>query len=922
MDPVLSARRPRPSRTRRRFTPTRPEALEGRALLALTLLQDINPAGLVPAEITGAGGKIYFVTRGPRGASDLDVETATGVTTLKEFPATNDAASAVPEVSLLTPFGSKLFFVADDGQGQQLWLTDGTSAGTRLVKDFGDGGTGGDLTVVGHELDFTALVDAGTGFERLLFQSDGTAAGTVPVATLAADAVTGYDAISPVSYDGALYFGFGDQLMKADGATTTVVGTFGPPNADGVVSGFVGDLTVAGGALYFTFPDASGQGEDLYATDGTAGGTRLLNDFVNASAPDNFLLSSITAVGSRLFFAADDAAHGPGLWVSDGTPSGTRFVKAFGALASTGAGGVDLGNPPLLTTTAAGNRLFFTTAPALPGATGMALWVSDGTAAGTTVLADINPGNTGPDSFPDTHFAALNGTLVFANGDPAHGVELWRSDGTARGTRLFRDLVPGQASSFPANLAVVNDRLYFSAGAGALWSSDGTAAGTREVARFPSQPDGSGLFDNIPDAFAVIGNTMVFADDDGTATELWRTDGTRLRTRMVKVLTPGLPASTPGDFTTVGARAFFDTTQAATETLWVTDGTSAGTTAVATFDGSLADLMAFGGKLAFIETAPDGRSSSLWLSDGSARGTTRVRSFPSDQAGFAETPTMAVLGDRLYISAPPPPGADFTGFFTLWVSDGTTAGTVPIADAPATANVNNLAVYQGRLYFSVDTPDTQLWVTDGAAAGTRMVTDMGLVSPEITALLAAGPNLYIFAAYPGPTGAVSTDLYRSNGTAGGTVMIHRFENEFLIASAALPSGRLALDLGGSVNNPPPQLWVSDGTAAGTQAVSDVGGGLGNVGTGDGALTAIGGRFFFQGTDAAHGTELWESDGTVAGTTLVQDINPGSGSSTPFPLTELTGRLIVAADDGVHGLELLSGPMPPAPATRVSRSARR
>jgi ELWxxDGT repeat protein len=249
------------------------EALEERTLLSLTLIKDINPVPLFPAEITGAGGNVYFVTKAADGASGLNVKSATGVALLKEFPARSSATSDREDVTSLTPIGSKLFFVGDAGQGQQLWVTNGTRAGTRLVKDLNPGGVG-DATAVGNELYFTSDVSHGSSSNRLLFESNGTAAGTVPVAMAAGSAKSGNYAAGLVSYGGALYFGFGNQLMKTNGATTKVVGTFG------------GDLTVAGGVLYFTSPDASQQGEDLYATNGTARGTTLLKDFVNPSGSD------------------------------------------------------------------------------------------------------------------------------------------------------------------------------------------------------------------------------------------------------------------------------------------------------------------------------------------------------------------------------------------------------------------------------------------------------------------------------------------------------------------------------------------------------------------------------------------------------------------------------------------------------------
>ncbi len=941
MDSVHIARRTRrtrPSRTPRSFSPTRPEALEGRTLLSLTLLKDINPAPLFPTEITGAGANVYFVTKAADGAPDLDVKTTTGVTLLKEFPASNDGASdSVPGVSKLTAVGSKLFFSAGVGPGQ-LWVTNGTKTGTKLVTKVN---VQSDPTVVGSEFFFTGSEWHGKDFSDRLFKSNGTAAGTVPIAMPAGSAKPNNFPGTLVSYGGALYFDYANELMKTAGSTARIVSTFGQPKSNPAVTGFVNNLTVAGGVLYFTYPDAAGDGVDLYASNGTARGTTVLKDFIGASpyneSGGTYLLSNFTAVGSKLFFGSDDAAHGPSLWVSDGTSSGTTLVKAFGATPESGAGGAGPAGPPIATPTVAGNRLFFTTGSTGLLAPGSELWVSDGTATGTTLLADINPGDV-PLYFGATaQFAAINGSLFFANDDPAHGIELWRSDGTTAGTGLFLDINPGAAGSFPGDFAAVNNTLYFSAttapGSSGLWSSNGTVTGTSEVASYNSQPRGNALFENIPDAFAVIGNTMVFAADDGTGTELWKTDGTAAGTTMVKALPAVQFASSPSDFTTVDNKAFFVTgglNQSITgtgdvgppETLWVTDGTTAGTTDVATFDGTVTDPMAFDGKLAFIdsspvgiESSPVGPESSLWMSDGTASGTTQVASFPSQNPAYSmETQPMVVLDGKLYFSAPPPANANDIEADTLWVSDGTTAGTMPVAGVPPGANVSTLAVEDGKLYFSIQdsiyNPD-QLWVTSGTAAGTRMVVNLGANFPTITQLVVAGPNLFIFTSSSLTFTTPAMSLYESNGTAKGTVMIHRFADTDSqdITSAGLPDGDLALDVLGKAS----QLWLSNGTAAGTLEVKGVGGGFGDSETGDGAITPINGRFFLQASDAKHGTELWQSNGTVAGTTLVQDINPGKSSSYPWALTEVNGNLIVAVDYGPLGMQLMGGPVPPAPA---------
>src|SRR5262249_58032778 len=61
------------------------------------------------------------------------------------------------------------------------------------------------------------------------------------------------------------------------------------------------------------------------------------------------------------------------------------------------------------------------------------------------------------------HLTAVGGTLFFSAFDPAHGIELWKSDGTAAGTVLAADINLGSHGSYPSDLAFVNGALFFSA---------------------------------------------------------------------------------------------------------------------------------------------------------------------------------------------------------------------------------------------------------------------------------------------------------------------------------------------------------------------------------------------------------------------------------------------------------------------------
>ncbi|MGB3535532.1 MAG: ELWxxDGT repeat protein [Microcoleaceae cyanobacterium] len=98
-----------------------------------------------------------------------------------------------------------------------------------------------------------------------------------------------------------------------------------------------------------------------------------------------------------------------------------------------------------------------------------------------------------------------------------------------------------------------------------------------------------------------------------------------------------------------------------------------------------------------------------------------------------------------------------------------------------------------------------------------------------------------------------------------------------------------------------ELWVSDGTEAGTRLVKDIWGGS-NTSDPD-YLTAVGDKVFFSADDDSNGHELWVSDGTEYGTGLVKDIYPDFLGSSPFYITAVGDKVFFAASDGSNGREL-------------------
>lgn len=438
------------------------------------------------------------------------------------------AAGASP--SGLIAFNNRLVFAASDGRhGFELWGSDGSSGGTTLLADLAVGGDSsfpGRFLIAGDQLFFTANA---TVFSEELWVSDGTTAGTrrIPGVNPSKFSVNNLAALN-----GRVLFtnGAGDlsgELWSSDG---TAAGTALVKEIQ--LSGYGGSnpsfLTTVGNHVYFSADDDT-SGRELWRSDGTTAGTVLVRDIAPGGSsffPNQSIPEQLTAVGERLFFTADDGLHGRELWLSDGSAAGTRLVKDI----TTGNSSVASGPVAL---TAVGSRLFFTVDD---GLSGQELWVSDGTATGTRLVKDIQPGSAG--SGP-RNLTAVGDTLFFCANDGRSGTELWRSDGTTEGTQLVRDILTPSGPDFdgtsgfgPQKLTAIEDRLYFSAetftAAGFTglepWVSDGTTAGTVMLADlqqgqiFPYQG-------SEPSGFTAVNDQLFFsAVRDGVGSELWALD--------------------------------------------------------------------------------------------------------------------------------------------------------------------------------------------------------------------------------------------------------------------------------------------------------------------------------------------------------------------------------------------------------------
>ncbi len=540
------------------------------------------------------------------------------------------------------------------------------------------------------------------------------------------------------------------------GASCTVMMVTGP--CGGVADQF--RATAVGSTLFFTANDGL-SGLELWKTDGSQSGTVLVKDINPGTNCDNFGvngpcgsgITNLTAVGSVLYFAADNGTNGSELWKSDGTTSGTVMVADVypGSCTINGASGPCSSRPSKLT--AVGSNLFF---GAVDATHGNELWKSDGTNSGTVLVKEINTatgctdsGSVGPcygldsTTFP---FKAVGNTMYFPANNGTDGFELWKSDGTTSGTVMVKDINTSTScnnsgcSGFTGELEAVGNTLYFSADDGVngseLWKSDGTNSGTvmikdvdpSQACDFGGRPGPCG---GVSGNVFILGTTVLFKGSDGVnGYELWKSDGTSSGTVMVKNINTGASCTSFGRTSPCGGFSMMN----------------AGNAIVA---GSY-----------FFFLGDDGANGTeLWKSDGTTAGTVMVKDINTGASctsfgvtgpcgGVTAGPGSAVVaGNTYYFTA-----NDGTYGNELWMSDGTSAGTVMIKDintglactsfgttgpCGGITTIRDAKFAVGNsVYFQADdgTTGTELWAFNGNGNGSSPSSSSSSTSPTTTTI--------------------------------------------------------------------------------------------------------------------------------------------------------------------------------------------
>ncbi|HLP63245.1 T9SS type A sorting domain-containing protein [Flavobacterium sp.] len=406
-----------------------------------------------------------------------------------------------------TKVSNKIIFTHSTPEfGAELWVSDGTSAGTMILKDMNIGASS-------SSPNFLTLIDDVVYFQantNQIWRTDGTAVGTYAI-------VSNNQVTNPKNFTKAGQFIFFSEGSAGSSCCHSLWKTLTTPNSEsmvtptttfvdvdgiatldddevifnaktssgwgiwrsnGVVNELIKDINSGTnsldipqmrlpknieGTIYFNGFSADFGGE-LWTSDGTFPETKMIRDIytLNDNPFSNLSSSSptkFTKVGTDVYFSARDINYGYEVWKTNGSASGTMMVKDINVGNNANFGPDSFTNVDSL--------LYFTQGLSEnPGTT--QIWKTNGTEEGTTAVTTI------PGSYLNSiELFYYNGIIYFSLFNPTTGSELWKVDTASDTVSLLADIASGTLSSEPTGFFEYNGFIYFTA------TSDGTFGGIK-----------------------------------------------------------------------------------------------------------------------------------------------------------------------------------------------------------------------------------------------------------------------------------------------------------------------------------------------------------------------------------------------------------------------------------------------------------
>lgn len=405
----------------------------------IQLLKEINPTntlGSFPqysSTYLVNNGILYFLADdGSKGVEVWRTDgTTAGTYLLKDIAPGNKALYSVNFSAL----GTKVIIGAEYNSVYNVYISDGTVDGTILLKSLGKTASGEEMVTVGDNVYFKAYSSL---TNNCLWKTDGTIAGTIPVVDNQGKYV--YDPKTLSEHNGILYFlgivaNQGDNLWRSNGQGdgTYPIKILDPNNTNVLLVSRIVSTPI--GAFFDV--DKSTKPE-IWITDGTTNGTHIVKDSVSYYLTNR--IPSFAYLNGKFYFKSENAE----LWSTDGTSAGTKLVKnIYPNNIYDGIVRMDTFQSKLIFTSEQSSK--------------EQLWVSDGTNQGTQRITTFNSNKVNSNTVPFAKY----GNDLFLVGNANFQNELWKTDGTTAALAYDFDL---NYSSDPRDLVVLGDKIIFFAG--------------------------------------------------------------------------------------------------------------------------------------------------------------------------------------------------------------------------------------------------------------------------------------------------------------------------------------------------------------------------------------------------------------------------------------------------------------------------
>lgn len=520
------------------------------------------------------------------------------------------------------------------------------------------------------------------------------------------------------------------------------------------------------------------------------------------------------------------------------------------------------------------------------GRRGRELWITDGSVEGTRLWTEVCPGECRNEeefrSFSDQ--VAFDGQRAFfAFDDGIHGYELWTADGSSEGTKLVADICPGACDAVIRNLALIGDQVFFALLTPELgiepWVSDGTAEGTRSLGDL--RP---GSLNSFSRDFLPFGDGVAFqAMTDTHGTEWWETDGTPEGTRRLTDLCPGQCSTFVTEILEFDEAILFSSNvDGAGETLY---RLAPGEQPVALADMCVGSSCRAAGPLQeSAGLAYFTRSSRLWSTDGTVQGTGIVLELP-EQIVAVKSVARLPDGPLLVLAKQEP----YDG--SLWAFDG---GELvgPLLVVKPDASLVVLGDQGVLIDANIDGID--LWRSDGTVAGTVVYDHLpvdGQFSSFAHVPVVLGDQVIFGGRYRSDFRL--SELLASRGQSGDVRPLLGVEDR--------PSGGRPSNLAAAGSRVVFRADIDDRTFDDLWAADDTGGlvRLLQAAEPTGMVEvpmAVGPRVFFNGYGESGPEFPWLTDGTIDGTFLLASLDQPELYKSREPVA-FDGDLVFLADQG-------------------------